>query len=72
MSVTHGYYGASPGLVCFRLLDKEVKALFDPGDIASGGVVSGVKSASGSLGVLANPQEPEKPKVRAAFSISLL
>ena len=24
MSVTHGYYGASPGLVRFRLLDKEV------------------------------------------------
>jgi hypothetical protein len=60
MSVTHGYYGASPGLVRFRLLDEEVKALLDPGDIASGGVESGVESASGSQGVLTDPQEPKK------------
>ena len=60
MSVTHGYYDAFPSLVCFRPLDKEVKAILDPGDIASGGVESEVESASGSPGVLANPQEPEK------------
>ena len=59
MSVTHGYYGASPSLVRFRLLVKEVKVLFDPGDSATGGVESGVGSASGSPGVLANPQENE-------------
>ena len=60
MSVTHGYYGASPGLVRFRLLDKEVKALLDPGDIASGGVESGVESASGSSLTLRNPKKNRK------------
>ena len=72
MSVTHRYHGASPGLVCFRLLDKEVKALLDPGDIASGGVESGVESASGSPGVLANPQEPEKTEREGCFQHQLV
>ena len=62
MSITHGYYGASPSLVHFRLLDKKVMALLDPGDIASYGVESGVESASGNPGVLTNPQEPGKKR----------
>ena len=72
MSVTHGYYGASPGLVRFRLLDEEVKALLDPGDIASGGVESGVESASGSQGVLTNPQEPKKTDSEGCFQHQLV
>ena len=72
MSVAHGYYGASPGLVRFRLLDEEVKALLDPGDIASGGVESGVESASGSPGVLTNPQEPKKTDSEGCFQHQLV
>ena len=72
MSVAHGYYGASQGLVRFRLLDEEVKALLDPGDIASGGVESGVESASGSQGVLTNPQEPKKTDSEGCFQHQLV
>ena len=72
MSIAYGYYGASPGLVCFQLLNKKVKALLDPGDIASGGVESGVKSASGSPDVLTNPQEPEKTESNGCFQHQLV
>ena len=71
-NITHGYCGASLGLVSFRLLDKKMKALLDPGDIASGGVESGVKSASGSPGVLANPQEPKITDSEGCFQHQLV
>ena len=42
-------------------------ALLDPGDMASCGVDSGVKSASGIPGILANPQEPKETKCEGRF-----
>ena len=49
-----------------------MKALLDPGDIVSGGVESGVESAPGSPGVLANPQEPEKTESKGSFQHQLV
>ena len=49
-----------------------MKPLLDPGDIASGGVESGIESAPGSPGVLANPQEPEKTESEGSFQHQLV
>ncbi|KAL5475165.1 hypothetical protein EMCRGX_G027231 [Ephydatia muelleri] len=44
-----------------------MNALLDPGNMASCGVDSGVKSASGIPGILANPQEPKETKCEGRF-----
>lgn len=48
-------------------LDQKMKTLLDPGDITSCGVESRVESASGSLGVLANPQKPKETECEGRF-----